>query len=120
LFNGWALRTGQIHRDGKTLTTLGTGFALGPVAIDVAGITSDFKGFDVALEASLRFRCGRRLHTEEDTTRPERPRPLRALLCRPGLLAVCGYVRATPLHAKAGIAHSRSRYPGLPKLHPWR
>ncbi|REJ32172.1 MAG: hypothetical protein DIU83_09305 [Bacillota bacterium] len=55
LFNGWALRTGQIHRDGKTLTTLGTGFALGPVAIDVAGITSDFKGFDVALEASLRF-----------------------------------------------------------------
>lgn len=55
LFNGVALRVGQAHREGNSWTTAGVGLALGPIKLDVATITPDFKDFGYAVEASLRF-----------------------------------------------------------------
>lgn len=55
LFNGVALRVGQAHREGNSWTTAGIGLALGPIKLDVATITPDFKDFGYAVEASLRF-----------------------------------------------------------------
>lgn len=55
LFNGLAARIGQIHRDSQSWTTAGVGLALGPMKIDVATITPDFKDYGYAVEASLRF-----------------------------------------------------------------
>lgn len=55
LFNGLALRIGQIHRDNTSWTTAGVGLALGPIKVNAAAITPDFKDFGYAIEGSLRF-----------------------------------------------------------------
>lgn len=55
LFGGLVLRFGQIRSEGGSWTTAGAGVALGPVALNTALITSDFKDIGYAIEASLRF-----------------------------------------------------------------
>lgn len=55
LFNGLALRIGQIHRDSVSWTTAGIGLALGPIKVNAAAITPDFKDYGYAIEASFQF-----------------------------------------------------------------
>lgn len=55
LFNGLALRIGQIHRDDQSWTTAGVGLALGPVKLDAATITPDFSDFGYAIEGAFEF-----------------------------------------------------------------
>lgn len=55
LFNMLNLRAGQIHRGGRTWTTFGVGFSLGPIHVDGAALTRDFEDMNYAFEASLRF-----------------------------------------------------------------
>lgn len=54
-FGGLRLRAGQIRNDGGTWTTAGAGLALGPVTVDAAIITPDFKDNSYSMEAAFRF-----------------------------------------------------------------